>query len=198
MILLGRLACGGSDRQEVAATAAAPPCHEELPPAASAAGSLYELALPLQTASGASAGLDLHRGHPVLIAMFYGTCTQACPLTVAKLRSIEAALPEAQRREMRVLLVSLDPARDTPAAMARLGARHGLDARWTLARTEDEHVRELAAALGVKYRALPDGEINHSAVITLLDGAGVPQARLESLSAPIESMVAAAAGLRRS
>jgi protein SCO1/2 len=191
MIFLWWWACSSTPDEQ-------PPCHEEMPAVASAEGSLYELELPLETASGAGASLDLHRGHPVLVAMFYTSCTQACPLTVAKLRSIEAALSEEQRRELRVLLVSLDPARDTPAQLAELGARHGLDARWTLARAPEEQVRELAAALGIKYRTLPDGEINHSAVITLLDAQGVPRARIESLSAPISPLVEAVAGLPRS
>jgi protein SCO1/2 len=72
-----------------------------------------------------------------------------------------------------VLAISLDPARDSPAALAALAARHGLDTpRWTLARAANGDVRRVAAALGVRYRMLPDGEINHSTVIALLDADG--------------------------
>jgi protein SCO1/2 len=196
MSILWWLACGGAGpvaREEV------PPCHQELPATPAAAeGSLYELELELELASGARTALDMHRGQPVLVAMFYGTCTQACPLTIARIEAILAKLPEEDRREVRVLLVSFDPERDTPAAMTALAARHGLDSRWTLARAPAPQVRELAAALGIKYRALSSGEINHSAVMTLLDADGVPRARVQSLAAPIEPLVDGIAAVSRS
>ena len=44
--------------------------------------------------------------------------------------------------------------------------------RWTFAQTPKAEVRKLAAVLGIQYRQLPDGEFNHSTVITLLDGQG--------------------------
>ena len=51
--------------------------------------------------------------------------------------------------------------------------RRKLDAeRWTLARTDERNVRSLAALLGVRYRALADGEFNHTSSLVLLDGEG--------------------------
>jgi protein SCO1/2 len=96
-------------------------------------------------------------------------------MLISTIQRFELGLPEANRKRLRVLMVSLDPERDTPAKLTEVAQRHRVDAaRWTMARAEAGDVRRLAAALGIQYRQLPDGEFNHSTVITLLD----PQGRL--------------------
>lgn len=144
--------------------------------------SLYNLhpALVDQHAQGAS--LDVHRGHPTVVSMFYTSCPNACPMLIADIRALESGLPAEQRADLRVLLISLDPTRDTPEALAEVVTRHGLDdVRWSLVRSEPAAVREIAAALGIRYRPLADGEMNHSSLLTLVDRDGVPVERLEGL-----------------
>jgi protein SCO1/2 len=95
---------------------------------------------------------------------------------------MERALPESERARLRVLLVSFDPARDTPEALHRFAEGHRADpARWVVARAEENDVRDLAAVLGIRYRALDGGVFNHSSVITLLDADGVIRARTSDL-----------------
>jgi protein SCO1/2 len=55
--------------------------------------------------------------------------------------------------------------------------------RWTLARTDKDGVRKLAAVLDIRYRQLADGEFNHSSVLILLDADGRILARTEKLGA---------------
>lgn len=154
------------------------------------APSLYDLKAKLQDQSGREVGLDVHRGHPTLIAMFYASCPNACPLLIHDLKQVDAKLPEAARGRVRYLLVSFDPkVDDVPALAAALG-KHGLDgARWTLARTSEGSVQEIAAVLDLKFRFLPDGSINHSSAVVLVDGAGRPAARLDGLKQPNDAMV---------
>ena len=45
-------------------------------------------------------------------------------------------------------------------------------ARWTLAHADEASVRRIAAALGIQYRRLPNGEFSHSTIISVLDPAG--------------------------
>jgi protein SCO1/2 len=131
---------------------------------------------------GRPVGLDVFRGHPVLISMFYATCPDACPLLIADVQRIERELTPRIRADLRIVLVSLDPERDTPDALRALArARHVDESRWRLLRAPEDTVREIAALLGVKYRRLPDGSFNHSSVITLLDPAGVILARDEAI-----------------
>lgn len=131
--------------------------------------SLYELGIP---------GVDAARGKPVLLTMFYGSCAVACPAVIEHLKRVVADAP----RDVRVLLVSFDAARDTPERLAELAKTHGLDARWTLIAPGDDPARELAAAIGFRYRKLAGGEFFHGSTIVLLDEAGRPITKTEGFN----------------
>lgn len=164
---------------------AEPPPNEPEPEAAAeveapATPSLYELEVPLTRSDGSATTLDVHRGHPVLVSMFYASCHSACPMLVQTVRAFEESLDEPTRDGLRVLLVSLDPARDDPAALREAAERYGADpARWVLAVPPEDRVRELAAVMGIQYRPGADGEIHHTSTLVLLDGEGRPVARSE-------------------
>lgn len=152
--------------------------------------SVYHLDIQLTDQSGRAQRLDLYRGSPVLIAMFYGSCPMACPLLIDMIRAIERELRDVQRAKVRVMMVSIDPTRDTPAALDELARKRRIELqRWTLARTDARSVQMLAAALNVQYRELPGGEFNHSSVITLLDSEGSIRRRTATLSAPDAAFV---------
>ena len=174
------LCCGGSGAR------AQQHLHEPPPAAAPPRSqSVYEVSAALVDQQGRSVGLDLFRGHPVLISMFYASCRDTCPLLIADIQRIEMELSPKARADLRVVLVSLDPERDTPEALQALARARGVDqSRWRLLRAPDETVREIAAVLGIKYRRLPDGNFNHSSVITLLDPSGVVQSRVEGIGQP--------------
>jgi protein SCO1/2 len=146
--------------------------------------SLYELPLTLTSAAGVREQLDLDRGHPTLISMFYGSCAAACPLLIDTLDRTLRQLPEHSRDQARVLLVSFDPARDTPARLRELARVHGLDRRWTLAAANADDALTLAAVLGIRYRATPDGQFFHTSVIVALDGDGRTTARMDGIGDP--------------
>lgn len=153
--------------------------------------SIYELELSLTDQSGSVRQIDLHRGHATLVTMFYGRCPMACPLLIDTLRAIEAAIPEAERRELRVLMVSIDPEHDTPAALAALAKARRLDPqRWTVAQVPKSDVRLLAAVLNVQYRELPDGQYNHTSVISLVDADGIIRSQTTVLGTPEPQFVA--------
>jgi protein SCO1/2 len=139
---------------------------------------IYDLDMALRDARGETIGLDVHRGHPTLVAMFYASCPVACPVLTEEIRT---TLAEAARPDARVLLVSFDPARDTPEKLAELARERGLDERWTVAAPSEADARTLAAVLGVKYRRLASGEFVHGATIIALDGEGRPIARTDRL-----------------
>lgn len=160
------------------------------------ADSLYALGTALVDQHGREISLDVHRGHPVVISMFYASCPTACPMLIGDVKALEDSLDAAQRADLRVLLVSLDPARDTPERFAEVVEEHALDdTRWTLARVAPNDVRAVAAALGIRYRLAGDGEMNHSSILTLLDVQGRPLTRIEGLrrdAAPLREALARA------
>jgi protein SCO1/2 len=186
---------GDSSAPLTSATASARPdaasehCAQHQPLAAAAplpGKSLYHLQASLTDQHGAELALGALRGQPVLVTMFYSSCTSICPMLIGQLQRIEAALDPAHRARTRVLLISLDPERDTVDRLAELARRHGVDdRRWSFTRTSEPSVREAAALLGIRYRRTDDGEISHSPVISLLDRDGVLVTRVEgALSDP--------------
>ena len=140
------------------------------------APSVYDLPVSLRDANDHAIGLDISRGHPVLIAMFYASCPVACPVLIDELKRLVAEAPAGTR----VLLVSFDAARDTPARLHQLADERRLDSRFTLAAAPEGDARALAAVLGFKYRKLANGEFFHGATIVALDREGRPVARTES------------------
>jgi protein SCO1/2 len=160
-----------------------------MPPVESSS-SIYQLQAALTDQDGRPHGLDLYRGHPVLITLFYASCPAACPLIIDTLRATEKDLTPAERADLRVLLVSIDPDRDTPSALRALADQRRIDTtRWTLARADTATVRTLAALLDVQYRKLPSGEFNHSPVITLLSPTGEIEATSLKLGTPDASLL---------
>jgi protein SCO1/2 len=199
---IGLIACAqspskkpGSPQREtpaVVASSTSPALAPARPRAPVDTPSIYDLAVTLIDESGQERSLDIFRGHPVLITMFYGTCTVACPLLTSDLKRIERLITEPARSRTRVVMVSFDRARDTPAVLSRLKRLHGMDAqRWLLASAPDDEARDLAGVLDIRYRKLDNGEFFHSSVIVLLDEQGRPQARLDGLGLEPEPIVSA-------
>ena len=56
------------------------------------------------------------RGEPVLVFFGFTHCANVCPLTMARLKSLHAA-DGGKLRRARVVMISVDGERDTPAAM---------------------------------------------------------------------------------
>lgn len=153
--------------------------------------SLYQVEAALTDQDGRRHGLDVHRGHPVLITLFYASCPAACPLIIDTLRDTEKQLTAAERADLRVLMISVDPENDTPAALQALARQRRIDtARWTLSTADAETVRTIAALLDVQYRKLPDGGYNHSSVVTLLSPTGAILSRSTRLGTADTALVA--------
>jgi protein SCO1/2 len=173
--------------------------HQAAPAAAPMPGdSLYRLPVHLQSATAAHLMLEQYRGEPVVVTMFYGTCKSACPLLTRAMTATAASLAPTARDKVKFLMVTLDPERDTTAELVRFAKEHDLKSpAFDVARTDADGVRLLAAALGIKYRQLPDGNFSHSSVLTVLDADGVPKARTEKLASADPAFVAATAGLVR-
>lgn len=135
--------------------------------------SVYQLEIPLTNQDGKPTTLIEHRGQPLLISMFYTGCQFVCPRIIDALKKTEASLTSAERKNTKVLMVTFDPEHDDVVALKTVAEERALASpKWALARTEDRNVRKLAAALGVQYRALPNGDFNHTSVLILLDAEG--------------------------
>ncbi|MDX1460011.1 MAG: SCO family protein [Xanthomonadales bacterium] len=114
------------------------------------------------------------RGKTTLLFFGFTHCPGTCPATLGQLSVALDALGE-QRSEVQVLLVSVDPARDTPEAMAQYTRRFG---PWLHGITGDEaSLRALNQAYKVDFKALPADEageydVVHSARVFAFDATG--------------------------
>lgn len=158
-------ACGG-------APFAHPPAEDALPVAA-ADFSVYDLENRWRDEDGVDRPLASLRGRVRVMAMVYTHCTHTCPAIVAEMKRLEAALTPAERARVGFVLVSLDPTRDTPEQLKHFESSMRLDpAAWTLLTGDADAVRELAAVLGIRYRADADAQISHSNTYLVLDADG--------------------------
>ena len=144
--------------------------------------SIYQLPLPLTDSNGQTRDWRTLRGKPHLVSMFYTSCQYICPLIVESGKAVERQLTPAQQKKLGVVLISMDPARDDPAALKKVAEQRKLDTtRWTLASPPAGEVRAVAGVLGIRYRLLADGEFNHSSALILVDANGRILARTEKI-----------------
>jgi protein SCO1/2 len=161
---------------------AKPACCASTEPAATAAAatpaanftrhSLYQLDASWTNDAGDRVRLAEYRGEPVIVAMFFAQCEYACPMLVSDIKRVREALPAAVRDQARVVLVSFDTERDTPAALKAFRQRMALDERWTLLRGDETAVQEFAMLLGVKFKRDARGQFAHSNLVTVLNAEG--------------------------
>ena len=76
----------------------------------------------------------------------YTHCPDVCPLTMANLAVVRDSLAPERKERFRVLLVSVDPARDTPERLARYVAR--FDTTFVGLTGTEAEIRETTAAWG--------------------------------------------------
>lgn len=135
--------------------------------------SLYQLAEPWTNQDKVKQPLAHWRGGPVALAMIFTRCQYSCPLIIQDLERLDAGLTAEERAKMRIILVSLDPAHDTPEVLKAFAAKRGIDLkRWTLLHGPEPQVRALSVALSMRYKATGKGEFSHGSGLTLLDGEG--------------------------
>ena len=135
--------------------------------------SLYQLTSLWKNQDGHYMVLKSFQGKPVVLTMFYSSCTYACPLLVNDMQRIEKSLPADKINDCHFVLVTIDPERDTPAKLKTYAQEHGLDlSRWILLTGKSDDVMELAALTGFKYKKDDNGNYSHLNIITLLNEKG--------------------------
>ena len=139
------------------------------------------------------------RGHWTLVFLGFTSCPDVCPTTLLELAAAQQqwrTLPDSTRP--RLLLVSVDPQRDTPARLGEYA--HAFHADTLAATGELPALEKLATSLGMVF-ARAEGEnfannpddysVDHSASLAVLD----PQGRLAGLIRPPFNASAIAADL---
>jgi cytochrome oxidase Cu insertion factor (SCO1/SenC/PrrC family) len=126
--------------------------------------------LPLVDQSGREVRLAAFRGRPVVVAFAFAHCETVCPLIVADALAAQQRLEEARPV---VLVVTLDPWRDTPSRLPSIARQWGL--------TEDAHVlsgptelveRTLNAWRVPRVRNERTGDLTHPPIVYVIGADG--------------------------
>ena len=67
----------------------------------------------------------------VVIDFAYTSCTTVCPVLTALLAQVQTQLGERVGKEVQLVTITVDPARDTPARLKEYAAKHGVKPGWT-------------------------------------------------------------------
>lgn len=78
--------------------------------------------------AGEETSLGSLKGNVVVVTGVYTTCGHTCPLIMSQIKGALFRLTNAERRSVRVLAVTLDPARDTIEILQRAAERYQVQA----------------------------------------------------------------------
>lgn len=152
----------------------------------------------IETADGTHLRFAATAGRVRIATMIYSHCPGVCPMTIQTLQGIEGQLTAAQRQRLGVVLLSMDPTRDTPRALRSLARERQIQSPlWILGRTSESDARAFASAAHIQYRPLSDGSIDHSTALVLLDARGQVIARTSDAGDSSEFVEAVRRALHR-
>jgi protein SCO1/2 len=134
------------------------------------AGALRPAGIPpadftLRDQDGRPAALAAYRGRPVIVTFMYSTCKDTCPLMADQIRGALDALGH----DAPTLVVSVDPAGDTPLKTKRFLARHGLTGRARFLLGTRAQLAPVWRDYGIRPQTNSDA---HSAYVLLIDKRG--------------------------
>jgi len=92
---------------------------------------------------------DVLKDKVVVISFIFTNCQGACPLMTRNLTMIRDMLRENERAEIQFVTISLDPVRDTPAAMKEFAQTHDADQEgWLFLTGKPDNVNSVTKLLG--------------------------------------------------
>lgn len=129
-------------------------------------------ALDLVDQHGARVSLDTLRGRPAIVTFAFANCHDVCPLVVAQARAVREAVWAGV--DASLVIVTLDPWRDTPARLPALAANWGLkdERAYVLGGSVDEVEAALDRWNVARTRDMATGQVSHPPMTYLLDAEG--------------------------
>ncbi len=114
------------------------------------------------------------RGKLVLITFIFTTCPDVCPLLTAKFAAIQRELAAKKRNDYLLLSITTDPQTDTSTVLKAYAAHYKPDLRhWLFLTGSREQLAKVWKEFGVTVQSAGPGQIEHTALTTLIDRRGV-------------------------
>lgn len=124
--------------------------------------------------TGKQVNLSSMKGSVTVYDFIFTSCTGICPIMTNNMRELTPKVPKDA--PVRFVSISVDPARDTPAALAAYAKRNRNDPRWTFLTGDRQAIIDLSVK-GFKLAAgdpMPGGEaLLHSSRFAVADKDGV-------------------------
>ncbi len=73
--------------------------------------------------------IDQYQGKAVLVTFIYDHCPDICPLIVSNLHAAQNQMSAAERKQLQIIAVSVDPKGDTPQTVKKFLAEHQMTGR---------------------------------------------------------------------
>lgn len=91
---------------------------------------------------------DVLKDQVVVINFIFTNCGGACPMMTEKLRMARTALGDEIGNSIRFVSISIDPARDTPAAMRKFKEVHRATGNWVFLTGTQDNIDAVVKRLG--------------------------------------------------
>ncbi|HEU5050423.1 MAG TPA: SCO family protein [Gemmatimonadales bacterium] len=147
-------------------------------------------AISLIDQEGRRTSLGDLRGTPVMVTFAFGHCATVCPIVVTDL---QAARRTANRPDVPLVVITLDPWRDTPERLPTLARHWKLSGPDRVLSGEVGDVTQVLDELAIaRRRNETTGDIDHATAVLILDGEGRIAWRVDGGSGGIAEVLAGA------
>lgn len=125
---------------------------------------------------------EIIKGKITLMTMVFTHCPDICPMTTHNMHLVEQKLADKFPDDLKLVVISFDPNRDTPAVLKKYAELRDYDLdRWTLLSGDDQDTKEVMLKFDVKAiftdsTYSDDGELSYNIIhtdrISLIDQYG--------------------------
>ncbi len=127
------------------------------------------------THQGTEVSFDDYRGTSLVLVLGYISCPDVCPTTLQRWQQVFQSLPEQAAEQLQLLMLTVDPARDTPALLGQYLAH--FDPRFVGLSSDSETLSSLLSELHTFARKVPSRvpgqyNIDHSGSAYLINTEG--------------------------
>jgi protein SCO1/2 len=130
----------------------------------------------LTTQSGDTLRLADLKGRVLLVSFIFTTCNGTCPATTHRMVQVQDALKANglwKGGRIRLLSISLDPARDKPEVLRDYMKLYEVDAsHWTFLTGSPEQITKTLGSWGMWARPAANGQLDHPSRVFLVDTQG--------------------------
>jgi protein SCO1/2 len=126
---------------------------------------------------------DLLRDRGAIVNFMYTSCLDRCPLATHNLAQVRALLGDRVGRDLVMLSITVDPARDTPEALARFAAAHGAGAGWQFLTGTRASLEAVQRSLGIGGASAAERDL-HTDMLVVGHEARGRWARIDALAPP--------------